>query len=578
MAESKPPLPPTGGGGHSSLPSGISVPSIVSANVKSFLRTDRAADSQGRTRNFYDDIHTPVPDDSGANLDSTALPLNALNAPAGASTASAKAAAARADSLALLQSIWRGVIGANDAVETPFGPRKITYADYTASGRALSFIEDYIRQEVLPLYANTHTLSDATGLQTTLFRQEARDIIKRAVRGSIHDTVLFCGSGATACVDTAVRLLQLREMADAAKREHTALPVVLVGPYEHHSNLLPWRESGAIVITIPETPAPHTAPNNATAAALHAAQNSTDNNSMQCIGALCRSAAGLVTFPPSDNTNATSDTVSASAMGASTVQRQGAGGGLDRAALEAALAAAAAAGAPLIVGSFSAASNVTGALEDTVAVTAMLKRYGALSCWDYAGAGPYVPIDMNPDNNDALRKDLVFLSPHKLVGGVSTPGVLVAAKGLLARRAVPVRPGGGTVLWVGTRGHEYLANLEEKEEGGTPEIVGAIRAGLVFQLKQAVGPTMLARREKALAALAHRAWRTHPHILLLGNTNTPLVTGSNAQLTTEAPARLPILSFAVRYAPDPSLLLHHNFVAALLNDLFGIQVRVHDFH
>ncbi len=57
--------------------------------------------------------------------------------------------------------------------------RRVTYADYTASGRSLSFIEDYIREAVLPLYANTHTESSGTGLQTTRFREEARRLVLR---------------------------------------------------------------------------------------------------------------------------------------------------------------------------------------------------------------------------------------------------------------------------------------------------------------------------------------------------------------------------------------------------------------
>ena len=74
----------------------------------------------------------------------------------------------------------------------------MTYADYTASGRALTFIEDYIRDAVLPLYANTHTESSGTGLQTTRFREEARRIIRDARRRRPgRHAVIFCGSGST---------------------------------------------------------------------------------------------------------------------------------------------------------------------------------------------------------------------------------------------------------------------------------------------------------------------------------------------------------------------------------------------
>src|SRR5439155_20798361 len=98
----------------------------------------------------------------------------------------------------------------DEAVAGPFGVRRVTYADYTASGRSLTFIEDYIRNAVLPLYANTHTESSGTGLQTTRFREEARRIIRDAVGATDEHAVIFCGSGSTAAVNKLVAVLGLR--------------------------------------------------------------------------------------------------------------------------------------------------------------------------------------------------------------------------------------------------------------------------------------------------------------------------------------------------------------------------------
>jgi len=154
----------------------------------------------------------------------------------------------------LLEFVNQNVIGADASISTVYGDRKITFADFTASGRALACVENYMLDQVLPLYANTHTTASATGTQTTLFRAEARGIVRRCVGGdSKKDTVIFTGTGCTAAVCHMVHLLtyspEWRETVPSNP------PLVVVGPYEHHSNLLPWRESGARVLAVRESEA-----------------------------------------------------------------------------------------------------------------------------------------------------------------------------------------------------------------------------------------------------------------------------------------------------------------------------------
>ena len=145
----------------------------------------------------------------------------------------------------LIETIRASIIGDEQVLDGPYGPRRVTYADYTASGRSLSFLEDFIQSEVMPLYANTHTESSGTGLQTTRFREDAREIVRRSVGADERDVVIFTGSGATGAIAKLIDVMGLRIPREldqryglSAKIPREERPVVFIGPYEHHSNEL----------------------------------------------------------------------------------------------------------------------------------------------------------------------------------------------------------------------------------------------------------------------------------------------------------------------------------------------------
>lgn len=388
-------------------------------------------------------------------------------------------------STALVKQIEKSVIGSGRPFQTCFGQKPLIYADYTASGRSLTIIEQHIRRHVLPWYANTHTETSFTGAQSTKLREEARQIIRESVNACQDDKVIFCGSGATTGINKMIDILGIRVPVNIDRDYHVSAqipndqrPVVFIGPYEHHSNELPWRESIAQVVTIGLNE-----------------HGQIDQNALQ---------SELKRFA-------------------------------DR---------------PLKIGSFSAASNVTGITSDVAAITSLLKNEGALAFWDYAAAGPYVKIDMN----GAAPIDAVFISPHKFIGGPGTPGILIAKQQIL-NNEVPAIVGGGTVMYVTPDDHRFITDHERREEGGTPAIVESVRAGLVFKLKQDVTTDYIQQREHELVQRAMAFFDNIPEIDVLGNRDAP---------------RLSIFSLRFKHQGQD---LHYGFVTALLNDLFGIQVR-----
>lgn len=371
----------------------------------------------------------------------------------------------------IIADLANGLIGRDAVVDGPFGIKPLVYADYVASGRALMQVEQFVLEHVLPYYANSHTEASFCGGTMTRMRREARSRIGEICGADSRYAVIFTGSGATAGLNRLVKLFG----ADLANTR------VILGPYEHHSNILPWRESGADIVELPE-----------------AEDGGPDLEALsQCLAESSR---------------------------------------FDR-----------------VICSFSAASNVTGIVTDVATVTRMVKASGAVMIWDYAGAGPYVPIRMVPSIEAEI--DAIVVSPHKFIGGPGASGIMIVRRDAVGRD-LPTWPGGGTVRFVSSHGHDYAQNLEAREEAGTPSIVGDIRAALAFMVKEAIGADYMRERQQELRQRAFSAWRAHPNIELLGNLDTD---------------RLPIFSFRLRDGQGG--YVHQQLATRMLSDRFGIQAR-----
>ncbi|MDH5345728.1 MAG: aminotransferase class V-fold PLP-dependent enzyme, partial [Gammaproteobacteria bacterium] len=398
------------------------------------------------------------------------------------------------------------IVGVDSTFETPFGQRLMVYCDYTASGRCLRFVESYL-QSLQRVYANTHTEDDITGRSMSQLLHEAEDAIKASVNAGPNGRIVACGTGATGAIDKLQQIigvalapatrLCIEQIVDRSAVDpasfHDAVrafqPVVFVGPYEHHSNEISWRQALAETVEVQLDAAGH----------------------------------------------------------------------IDMDHLETLLLDPAYEGR-LRIGSFSAASNVTGIRTDVRAVATLLHRYGAIACFDFAACAPYVTIDMNPEplaEGDDPAIDAIFVSPHKFLGGPGSSGVLVFNDRIYHRELPPSVSGGGTVDYVGPDGQDFIKNVEEREKAGTPGVLQTLKAGLVFQIKDRVGVDVINAREHELTRRAMKSWGEDESIEILGN--------------PDPGHRVGIISFNIR--DESGNYLHHKFVTALLNDLFGIQSR-----
>ncbi len=202
------------------------------------------------------------------------------------------------------------------------------------------------------------------------------------------------------------------------------------------------------------------------------------------------------------------------------------------------------------IASITSCSNVTGIKTPYYEVAKLMHQNKGLCFVDFACSGPYVKIDMHPEDPESFL-DAIFFSPHKFLGGPGTPGVLVFNKKLY-QNLIPDNPGGGTVSWTNPWGeHKYIDNIEDREDGGTPGFLQVIKMALVIQLKEKMGVENILKREHEIVDFVFSNLEKVPNIKILAGQHQN---------------RLGVISF---YIDD----LHFNLGVKLLNDKFGIQTR-----
>jgi selenocysteine lyase/cysteine desulfurase len=202
------------------------------------------------------------------------------------------------------------------------------------------------------------------------------------------------------------------------------------------------------------------------------------------------------------------------------------------------------------IASITACSNVTGIKTPYHDVAKLMHQNGGVCFVDFACSGPYVEIDMHPEDKEAYL-DAIFFSPHKFLGGPGTSGVLIFNQDLY-KNNVPDCPGGGTVSWTNPWGeHKYIENIEDREDGGTPGFLQVIKIALAIRLKEEMGIENILKREHEIIEYIFSELNNIENIHILANQHQD---------------RLGVISF---YIDE----LHFNLGVKILNDRFGIQTR-----
>ena len=373
------------------------------------------------------------------------------------------------------------VVGVDQEFLSPYGKKKIIYADWTASGRLYKPIEEKLLNDIGPFVANTHTETSITGSVMTHAYHDARNTIKKHVNASKDDVLITVGTGMTGAINKFQRILGLK--LNENLKDHTNIPkekrpIIFVSHMEHHSNQTSWLETIARVEVI-----------------------ESNEQGLPCLNNL------------QELIEKHQDT-------------------------------------PLKIAAITGCSNVTGIRTNYHEIAKIMHQNNGLCFVDFACSAPYVAIDMHPEDEDQYL-DAITFSPHKFLGGPGSSGVLIFNKKLY-KNLVPDNPGGGTVSYTNPWGdHDYIDDIETREDGGTPGFLQAIKIALSIKLKEKMGIQNILEREHELNEIIFKRLSNIKNLTILAQEHTD---------------RLGVFSFYIENA-------HYNLVVKLLNDRFGIQTR-----
>ncbi|OGE83147.1 MAG: hypothetical protein A2Y39_02090 [Candidatus Delongbacteria bacterium GWF2_40_14] len=353
------------------------------------------------------------------------------------------------------------IIGNDSVFETPYGKRNLFYADYTASGRSLKFIEEKLF-DIAKSYANTHTTDDYTGEYLTELLHSAEKMIKKSVNACKEYKIIATGSGSTGGLKRLQEILGIYIPPHTRDRIFSSIeglscgtcsvldkikidrPVVFIGPYEHHTNELMWREAFAEIVVIEL------------------------NDDGDIDAEMLKRELKKERYK-------------------------------DR----------------VKYCSFSAGSNITGLITDTYQLAKIAHENGAYIFFDFAAVAPYVEINISKDSLSYY--DAIFYSPHKFLGGPGSSGILIFHEKLYRTDLAPTTAGGGTVDYVGFFDQDYTKDIESREKAGTPPILQTIKTALASDLKEKIGIKVIESIENRNKKLFFDHFKKHKKVEIIGN-------------------------------------------------------------